>query len=71
MNLMKKVVANVAVVLMATLYLLVKSLYNTVREFREEIRPIIGEVSLIRSILYFCLGVCAIGYAGVFAALVK
>ena len=68
---MKKTVENVLVVVVAGVYLMAKGLFNTVREFKEDIQPIIGELSLIRSILYFCLGVCAIGYVGVLAALLK
>lgn len=68
---MKKVVVNLVVVVVAGVYLMAKGLFNTVREFKEDIQPIIGELSLIRSILYFCVGVCAIGYVGVLAALLK
>ena len=68
---MKKVVTNVVVVVVAGVYLMAKGLFNTAREFKEDIQPIIGELSLIRSILYFCVGVCAIGYVGVLAALLK
>ena len=68
---MKKTVENVLVVVVAGVYLMAKGLFNTAREFKEDIQPIIGELSLIRSILYFCLGVCAIGYVGVLAALLK
>lgn len=68
---MKKTVENVLVVVVAGVYLMAKGLFNTVREFKEDIQPIIGELSLIRSILYFCVGVCAIGYVGVLAALLK
>ena len=68
---MKKLVVNLVVVVVASLYLMTKGLFNTAREFKEDIQPIIGELSLIRSILYFCLGVCAIGYVGVLAALLK
>ena len=67
--LMKKAVKNYVVLLWASVYLLAWILVAAVREIRDDIRQVIGEVSLIRSILFLCFGVCAIGYAGVVIAL--
>ena len=66
-----KVVANVVVLVWASVYLLAMVLLTTVREIRDDIRQVTGEVSLIRSILFLCFGVCAIGYAGIVIALFK
>ncbi len=68
---MKKIVSNFVVLLWASVYLLAMVLLTTVREIRDDIRQVTGEVSLIRSILFLCLGVCAIGYAGVVIALLS
>ena len=68
---MQKVVKNSVVVLWASMYLLAKGLIVAVREVRSDIREVTGEVSLIRSILFLCFGVCAIGYAGVVIALLS
>ncbi len=68
---MKKAVKDYVVLLWASVYLLAMVLTATVREIRGDIREVTGEVSLIRSILLLCFGVCAIGYAAVFAALMK
>lgn len=69
--LMKKAVKNYVVLLWASVYLLAWILVAAVREIRDDIRQVIGEVSLIRSILFLCFGVCAIGYAGVVIALLS
>ena len=68
---MRKVVLSFLVLLWASLYLLARILMDAVRKFREDISPITGEVSLIRSIFLLCIGICAVGYAGVFLALIK
>ena len=68
---MKKAVKDYVVLLWASVYLLAMVLTATVREIRDDIREVTGEVSLIRSILFLCFGVCAIGYAGVVIALLS
>lgn len=68
---MKKLVANVVVLLWASVYLLAMVLVATVREIRDDIRPIMGEVSLIRSILFLCASIVATGSVAVFIALFK
>ncbi len=68
---MKKAVKDYVVLLWASVYLLAMVLTATVREIRGDIREVTGEVSLIRSILFLCFGVCAIGYAGVVIALLS
>ena len=68
---MKKVVTNGVVLVWASIYLLAMFLIAAVREVRDDIRPITGEISLTRSILFLCFGVCAIGYAGVAIALLS
>ena len=68
---MKKVVTNGVVLVWASMYLLTMVLIAAVREVRDDIRPITGEISLTRSILFLCFGVCAIGYAGVAIALLS
>ena len=68
---MKKAVKNYVVLLWASVYLLAWILVAAVREIRGNIRQVTGEVSLIRSILFLCFGVCAIGYAGVVIALLS
>lgn len=68
---MKKAVKNYVVLLWASVYLLAMVLTAAVREIRGDIREVTGEVSLIRSILFLCFGVCAIGYAGVVIVLLR
>lgn len=71
MNLLKNVVANVVVVILASLYLLTCSLVSSMRKVGDELQPIIGEVSLTRSILFMCIGICLVGFTGVFIALIR
>ena len=68
---MRKVVLSFLVLLYASVYLLARILMDAVRKFREDIRPIAGEVSLIRSIFLLCVGIFAVGYVGLFLALIK
>ena len=68
---MRKVVVSFLVLLYVSVYLLARILMDAVRKFREDIRPITGEVSLIRSIFLLCVGIFAVGYAGLFLALIK
>lgn len=68
---MRKVVENFVVLLWASVYLLTWTLTVAVREFRDDVRPIMGEVSLIRSILFLCAGIVATAYVAVFIALIK
>ena len=68
---MIKAVKNYVVLVWASMYLLAMVLIAAVREVRDDIRPITGEISLTRSILFLCFGVCAVGYAGVVIALLS
>ena len=68
---MKNVVVNFVVLLWASVYLLVRILMVAVREVRDDVRQITGEVSLIRSILFLCAGIVATGSVAVFIALFK
>ncbi len=68
---MKNAVKNFILLLWASVYLVAMVLTSAVREIRDDIRSITGKVSLIRSILFLCFGVCAIGYAGVVIALLS
>ena len=68
---MKNVVVNLVVVVVAGLHLIAKSLTSSLREVWDDVQPIIGEVSLIRSILFLCAGIVATGSVAVFIALIK
>ena len=69
---MKKVVANVFVLVWASLYLLTKNMVETAclvrREFSDTFLPIIGEIPLLQCILILCLGVFSLGITGILMA---
>ena len=69
--LMKNLVVNYVLLLWASVYLLARILIAAVREVRDDIRQVTGEVSLIRSILFLCVGIVATGSLAVFIALIK
>ena len=72
---MKKVVANVVVLIWASLYLLTKNVAETAgyvwREWYDTYLPIIGEYSLLQCVLILCLGVFSLGFAGILMALLR
>ena len=72
---MKKVVANVVVLVWASLYLLVLNVAETAgsvrREFKETFLPVVGEIPLLQCVLILCIGIFTIGFAGLFMALMR
>ena len=68
---MKKVVANVVVVLLASLYLLAKGIDHAVQQAGKEMKPYIGVVSLIQMIAFISASIVGFGLLGVFIAVLK
>ncbi len=68
---MKKVVANVVVVLLGILYLTAMALLHAVQQACEEMTPYIGTVSLIRCAVFISASVVGFGLFGVLMAVLK
>ena len=65
---MKKLVANVVVVVVASLYLMTKGL---IQAYRQELSPYIGTVSLIQIAAFISASVVGFGLLGVFISVIK
>ena len=68
---MKKVVANVVVVVMASLYLVAKSLVIAVRLINKELEPYMKPVSLLQMAAFISVSVVGFGLLGVLMACMK
>lgn len=68
---MKKVVGNLLVVVMASMYLLAKSLSRAFNLAYEELDPYIGTLSLIQMAVAICASVIGFGVLGVFMAVMR
>ena len=68
---MKKVVANVVVVVVASLYLVAKSLVIAVRLINKELEPYIKPVSLLQMAAFISVSVVGFGLLGVLMACMK
>ena len=68
---MKKVVGNVVVVVLASLYLMAISLIHAARLAYEEMDPYIGAVSLIRCAVFISASVIGFGMLGILMAVFK
>ena len=68
---MKKVVANVVVVVMASLYLVVKSLIIAVHLVNKELKPYVKPVSFLQMAAFISASVVGFGLLGVLMACMK
>ncbi len=68
---MKKVVANVVVVVVASLYLVAKSLVIAARLINKELEPYIKSVSLLQMAAFISVSVVGFGLLGVLMACMK
>ena len=68
---MKKVVANVVVVVVASLYLVAKSLVIAARLINKELEPYIKPVSLLQMAAFISVSVVGFGLLGVLMACMK
>jgi len=68
---MKKVVANVVVVVVASLYLVAKSLIIAVRLINKELEPYMKPVSLLQMAAFISVSVVGFGLLGVLMACMK
>ena len=68
---MKKVVANVVVVVVASLYLVAKSLVIAVRLINKELEPYIKPVSLLQMAAFISVSFVGFGLLGVLMACMK
>ena len=68
---MKKVVANVVVVVVASLYLVVKSLVIAAHLINKELEPYMKPVSLLQMAAFISVSVVGFGLLGVLMACMK
>ena len=68
---MKKVVANVVVVVVASLYLVAKSLVIAARLIKKELEPYMKPVSLLQMAAFISVSVVGFGLFGVLMACMK
>ena len=68
---MKKVVVNVVVVVVASLYLVAKSLVIAARLINKELEPYIKPVSLLQMAAFISISVVGFGLLGVLMACMK
>ncbi len=68
---MKKVVANVVVVVVASLYLVAKSLVIAARLINKELEPYMKPVSLLQMAAFISVSVVGFGLLGVLMACMK
>ena len=68
---MKKVVANVVVVVVASLYLVAKSLVIAARLIKKELEPYMKPVSLLQMAAFISVSVVGFGLLGVLMACMK
>ena len=68
---MKKIVANVVVVVVASLYLVAKSLVIAARLINKELEPYMKPVSLLQMAAFISVSVVGFGLLGVLMACMK
>ena len=68
---MKKVVVSVVVLVLASLYLMTKSLIHSVHQAYKELEPYIGIVSLVQVAVFISMSVVGFGLLGAFIAVLK
>ena len=68
---MKKVVANVVVVVVSSLYLVAKSLVIAARLINKELEPYMKPVSLLQMAAFISVSVVGFGLLGVLMACMK
>lgn len=68
---MKKIVANVVVVVVASLYLVAKSLVIALRLINKELEPYMKPVSLLQMAAFISVSVVGFGLLGVLMACMK
>lgn len=68
---MKKIVVSVVVLVLASLYLMTKSLIHAVYQAYKDLEPYIGMVSMVQMAVFISISVVGFGLLGAFIAVMK